>query len=176
MTTAASEVSSDARSRSGRFSAVLNLVKPLTVLILWIALCSLGAGRLNWIPGWICAGVYVGAVIVTGTVVKRLNKGLMEARGDWRRHPMTKFDKIMLALYFPLTILQPFVGGLDGGRFHWLPISERAMVPGVLLFLAAMGLVAWRWRQIHSQKPRFESRQSVGITAVVDISLHHHRM
>ncbi|MGA8740414.1 MAG: isoprenylcysteine carboxylmethyltransferase family protein [Terracidiphilus sp.] len=143
MTTAASEVSSDAKSRSGRSSAVLRAVKPLAVMVLWIALCSLGAGRLNWIPGWICAGVYVVGVIVAGTVVKRLNKGLMEARSEWRRHPMTKFDKIALAIYFPLTLLQPFVGGLDGGRFHWLPISEWAIVPGVVLFLAAMGLVAW---------------------------------
>ncbi len=143
MTTAASEVSSKAKTHPGRCSNLIRLVNPFAVMTLWLALCFLGAGRINWIAGWICAGVYAVAMMVAGAVVTRSNPALMDARMDWRHHPMTKFDKIILAFYLPLTFLQPFVGGLDAGRFHWLLVPPIALIPGVLLFVAAMGLVVW---------------------------------
>lgn len=115
---------------------------PLTMAA-WIALCFGGAGRLDWVRGWICAAVYVVCMAVTGALVGRLNRGLLQARDQWKSHLVTRFDKVILSIYLPLTFLQVLLAGLDAVRYRWLPLPEWTTTPGILLFIAAMAMVTW---------------------------------
>lgn len=118
-------------------------LKVLLTMAFWIALCFGGAGRIDWVRGWICAAVYVICMTISGAVVRRLNRELMSERDQWKRHPMTRFDKVILSIYLPLFFLQVLVAGLDAVRYRWLPLPMGTTIPGALLFLAAMALVTW---------------------------------
>jgi len=118
-------------------------LKMSLTMAFWIALCFGGAGRIDWVRGWICATVYAICVPISGEVVRRLNRELMLARDQWKRHPMTRFDKVILSIYLPLFFLQVLVAGLDAVRYRWLPLPMGTTIPGVLLFVAGMALVTW---------------------------------
>ncbi len=112
-------------------------------MVLWIALLFAGAGRLDWARGWIATAVYVATMAITGALVHRYNPGLLEARGKKMAEDTPKFDKVLLRIYIPLTFVQVLVAGLDAVRFHALPLPPWTTAPGIVLFLAAMGLVCW---------------------------------
>jgi protein-S-isoprenylcysteine O-methyltransferase Ste14 len=115
----------------------------VSMMLLWVAAWIAGAGKFDWKRGWICTGVYIAGVTITRVLVRRLNKDLLAARGRWNRYPMTRFDKIVLSIFFPLTFLQVVVAGLDAVRFRWLPMPLWTIAPGIVLFLAGMALVTW---------------------------------
>lgn len=117
------------------------LVQGVSMMFLWIGLVFAGAGRLNWLRGWLCAGVYVFVMSVVGSLVHRFNPGLMEARERWMRTGSPPFDRCFISLYVPLTFLQVLVAGLDAGRFRWLPLPRWTIVPGIILFVVSMGIV-----------------------------------
>ena len=101
-----------------------------------------GAGRWNWSRGWIFLAAYFSMLGISAIVVLRKNPALMEARANWRHRDTKPFDKIILAVFFPLYNFQFLVAGLDA-RFGVPPIPFAAVYPGLLLFAAAIALVAW---------------------------------
>jgi len=110
---------------------------------LWVAALFAGAGRLHWTRGWIAAAAFVVSMTAAGLVVQRVNPALVKERSKWRRKDTKGFDKIFLAIYLPLGFIQPAVAGLEVVRFGRSPIPFAAVYPGLGLFIAAMGLVAW---------------------------------
>lgn len=48
-----------------------------------------------------------------------------------------------MLIYIPLAFIQVLVAGLDAVRFHALPLPEWTLFPGIVLFVAAMAMVAW---------------------------------
>src|SRR5512140_3411127 len=77
--------------------------------VLWIAVTFVCAGRLDWVRGWICIAAYFVCLPAMSVVVRRRNPALIEARANWRRHDTKPFDKVLLAIYLPLTFIQPAV-------------------------------------------------------------------
>ena len=110
---------------------------------LWVAAVFAGAGRLDWTRGWIAAVAFTVSMTAAGLWVQRSNPSLAEERSKWRRKDTKGFDKIFLAIYLPLGFVQPAVAGLEVVRFGRSPIPFAAVYPGLVLFIAAMGLVAW---------------------------------
>jgi protein-S-isoprenylcysteine O-methyltransferase Ste14 len=110
---------------------------------LWVAALFAGAGRLDWTRGWIAAAAFVISMTAGGLVVQRLNPALVKERSKWRRKDTKGFDKIFLAIYLPLGFIQPAVAGLEVVRFGRSPIPFAAVYLGLVLFIAAMGLVSW---------------------------------
>jgi protein-S-isoprenylcysteine O-methyltransferase Ste14 len=78
-----------------------------------------------------------------GLIVRRFNAPLMEARAKWRREDTKRFDKVFLAVFLPLTFIQPAVAGLDAVRFGWSSMPFGLMYAGAVLFALAMVLIAW---------------------------------
>jgi protein-S-isoprenylcysteine O-methyltransferase Ste14 len=115
---------------------------PVTITLYAVAFFG-GAGRLDWTRGWITFVMYVVCMGATGLVVHRWNPGLLKARAKWRRKDTKGFDKVLLAIYAPLSFLQPAVAGLDVVRFHWSSMPFWTVYPGVLLLPMAMALITW---------------------------------
>lgn len=110
---------------------------------LWFGALFGGAGRFDWTRGWIYAGTYLLGMTVAAMVVRRTNPTLFEARAKWRHHDTKRFDKIFLAVFLPLSFIQPAVAGLDAVRFCWSSIPFAAVYPGIGLLAAAMVLLTW---------------------------------
>jgi len=101
------------------------------------------AGRLNWIRGWIAVAMWVVGVSTIGLVVKHYNPRLLEARAKWRRKDTKPFDRIFLAIFLPLLVIQPPVAGLDAVRYRWSSVPFAFVYVGAILFALSVVVIAW---------------------------------
>lgn len=109
----------------------------------WIAAVFCSAGRFDWLRGWICLFAYVVGVSIVGVMAHRYNPTLAEARANLHRKETKRFDKIILAIYYPVIYLQLVLAGLDAERYHWTSLPFWFVYIGVALFAVAMLLVGW---------------------------------
>jgi len=116
-------------------------LRQIIVTALFVVLGFVGAGRLDWKRGWICTTVCVVCTTASGLVVLGFNPGVIKARAQWNHDDTRGFDRVFMSIFFPLTLLQPLVAGLDGVRFRLLPLPCWTIVPGVVLCLIAMAIV-----------------------------------
>ncbi len=130
------------RQRSIGDRALKLLLSP-AYLLLWIAAGFLGAGRWDWVRGWICVSVYLSTIAILGAVMRYFGLGLLKRRTEGIREGTAAFDRSILPIYLSLTLVQPAVAGLDSVRYGWLPLPSSTTVPGIVLFVIGMGLVIW---------------------------------
>jgi len=122
---------------------VVQRVQPAVALALLLLALFGAAGRLDWIRGWIYVAEYLVGMASAWVVMRRVNPELIEARSTMR-HPGTKrFDKFILGVYIPMTLVQPAVAGLDAVRFGWSEMPEAALYIGVILFAAGIAITTW---------------------------------
>lgn len=111
--------------------------------VVWFAALFWSAGGISWIRGWIYV---VTAVVGMGGMtlaVRRYNPGLIEARTKLHRKDTKPFDKVFMAIYLPLAVLQPVIGGLDAARFHWSSMPMGIACAGVALLLLGCAAMGW---------------------------------
>lgn len=110
---------------------------------LWIAALFGGAGRFDWLRGWVYCAAYLSMLAAAALFVHRTNPELFEARARWRHRDTKSFDKVFLAVFLPSNYVLPAIGGLDNARFGWWPLPFATVYPGVIVFGAAIGLITW---------------------------------
>lgn len=111
---------------------------------LWaIGTLFVGAGRLDWVRGWIAVGLWAVGMTTIGSIAGHYNAPLMKERAKWRRKDTKHFDKVFLVLYLPLVLAQPAVAGLDAARFRWSAMPFEFVYLGAFLFAIAMLLIGW---------------------------------
>lgn len=128
---------------SPRHSRARRGVQIAASIVLWLAALFGGAGRWDWLRGWIYLAAFLLMMAIGTLVVRRTNPDLMEARANWRHSDTKRFDRFFLALFLPLTYVHPAIGALDNARFGWWPIPFGAVYPGLVLFALATSLIAW---------------------------------
>ena len=69
-------------------------IQTLIYMASWISALFSGAGRLDWMRGWLITVIYVLAGTASIVLVHRLNPGLLEERAKWKRKDTKHFDKI----------------------------------------------------------------------------------
>jgi len=119
------------------------LIKPAIGSALFAALAFLGAGRIDWIRGWIYAGVFVAVSVAGSLIVHFASPGLLEARAKGIRKDTKSFDKLFYSLFLPLVLLYPFLAGLDAVRFSGSPLPWWTVYPGIVLFLTGSLITTW---------------------------------
>jgi membrane glycosyltransferase len=127
-------VESEVRAQNAKGRGVRRMIQSLVTMALWMAAVFASAGRLDWTRGWICTAAYVIGMTLAGLLVRRSNPGLLDARANWRRRDTKPFDKVFLASYLPLTLIQPIVAGLDAVRFGWSSMRFATVYVGLVLF------------------------------------------
>ena len=101
------------------------------------------AGRFDWKRGWIALALWVVGMSTMGVVVRRYNPQLLKEREKWRRKDTKPFDKVFLAIYLPLVMLQPAVAGLDAARYRWSSMPFPLVYVGAILFILSLILIGW---------------------------------
>ena len=111
--------------------------------VLTLVLLFGGAGRLNWLLGWIFAIVWLVPKLIFFVVLRWRDPDLLVERAT--RHQNTqRYDKIVLPLYFVFAFGTLLVASLDGGRFRWsgeLPIAW--IVIAYLIYLFGNSVAGW---------------------------------
>jgi len=109
----------------------------------WIAALFGSAGHWDWTRGWIFVAIYIVGMAFIGIAIKRKQPGLLEERSKWRRKDTKPFDKVFLAVFVPLSTIQPAIAGLDAERFHWWPLPSWLFYPGIAILPPGFALIGW---------------------------------
>ena len=110
---------------------------------LWLGLLFAGAGRFDWLRGWICVILFVINGVAVRSIAGHFNPSLIEARRTWLHKDAKASDRILVMALVPLMLCQPLVAGLDAVRFHWSSIPFAFMYLGIALYVLAMGVITW---------------------------------
>jgi protein-S-isoprenylcysteine O-methyltransferase Ste14 len=129
------------------------LIQMLFVSVWAVGSLFLSAGTWRWTRGWICVALWLTAMPAVGLITNRYNPGLLSERAKWSRKDTKGFDKIFFAVYLPIVLLQPALGGLDAVRYHWSSLSFGWVYPGIVIYLLSMSLIAW----VFATNPHAES-------------------
>lgn len=103
----------------------------------------LGAGRLDWLRGWISVALWVIGTTTAMGLVARYNPAVILARAQRFPKDTKHFDKIFWTFYFPLMFVQPAVAGLDVVRFRWSSMPFWFVYVGAIALILAMVLLGW---------------------------------
>lgn len=131
------------KPRKGIIRTIRVFAQGLAFAGLWCIALFSSAGQISWQRGWIAVGLYFAAITTTGFLVRRRNPGLLERRVKWIRTDTKSFDRLFLKLIFPLSLIQPVIGGLDAVRFGWSSFPTWTVYPGVMLFILSAVLIDW---------------------------------
>jgi protein-S-isoprenylcysteine O-methyltransferase Ste14 len=119
------------------------LIPKLMVVAWWIGSLFLAAGRLDWVRGWVSVALFVIGITVVKRIVQHYNPAVLKERANWRRKDTKGFDKIFLAIYLPLYLIQPAIGGFDAVRYHWSSMPFGFVYVGSILFVLALAMITW---------------------------------
>lgn len=117
------------------------IVQVAAIFAWFVGSILLGAGRLDWVRGWIAAALWVVGMSTLRTIVDHYDPALLEARAKWRHKDTKKFEKIFFAVYLPLVVTQPLVAGLDVARFRWSSMPFGFVYVGATLFALALAII-----------------------------------
>lgn len=134
--------SSPPSAQTGRRSA-RRAIQMVVLPVLWLGLLFAGAGRLDWLRGWICIAIFVIARIAINAIVGHYNPSLAEARQTLLRKDAKRSDRILLMTLLPLLYCLPLIAGLDAVRFRWSSVPLVFAYVGVVLFVLAMIVITW---------------------------------
>ena len=124
-------------------STLPKVLQLILMLALWIASGFVAAGRLSWARGWICIGAMLGTYAVGGVLVWRRNPAVLKARVDWRHEDTKPFDRVFIALTYPIFMALPIVAGLDAVRYRWSPLPVGTVYLGLVLLELGMAMMMW---------------------------------
>ncbi len=110
------------------------------------ALLFLGAGTLGWPWGWVFAGMTLAGWAGLSIALAVGNPALLNQRGKRVKDATAgtpKWDIAILAVYAILTLVQPFVAGLDRRYAVSAEVTPALALLGNSLLLAGFFLLAW---------------------------------
>ncbi len=133
------------------------IIQRLIIIALFGIIIFISAGHLDYWQGWANIAVVIIMNIVT---VPRI--GISEDLYKERDKPgkgRKSWDKIILALAFPVYFALLLVGSLDSGRFHWSPEMNIAVgISGIILNIIGLVLfeIAKRQNRYFSSAARIQ--------------------
>lgn len=136
------EIEKEKETEKGK-GAVARILQVALTYAWMIGTVFLGAGRVDWLRGWIGVALWTVSLTTVGLLTQRSNPQLMKERARWRRKDTKPFDKVFLAAYMPLVFTQPAIAGMDAVRFHWSALPFGYVYVGAVIFLLAIALIAW---------------------------------
>lgn len=131
--------SEERQTRKDYLVLIIRSVLSLAVMFASVFVC---AGRLSYWQGWVLVAVTLCYTVFSFFRLAR-SPGLIRER--MRPGPGVKWwDKLLLAIYGPLSLGLILVAAADAGRFGWTGrLPARVYVVGWAVFFLSYGLVFW---------------------------------
>jgi protein-S-isoprenylcysteine O-methyltransferase Ste14 len=124
----------------------------LVSVLLLAALIFIPAGRLDYMPGWICLAVMViGFSVVTMFVARRTPSLIRRRMRAGAGTP--RWDRAFVTILQLLFVAILCIGGLDAGRYGWTSWPLWLQLAGLILMIVGMVLLGWAM----DQNPHFET-------------------
>jgi protein-S-isoprenylcysteine O-methyltransferase Ste14 len=118
------------------------MARNIVFFCILIAVVFVTAGRLSYWQGWLVVGL-TAIQIVMNLIQSYRNMALTRER--MRPGPGAKpWDRILMTLYFPLSIALFVVASLDAGRYRWAPELPIWIYPvAVAVYCAGFAFTRW---------------------------------
>ena len=112
-------------------------------VVAWFAGMFFAAGTVRWVRGWVYVGTMLAAVGAMLLVIWRCNPEMFQARARLRHKDTKTFDKVFIAIYVPLLLMQPVVAALDAARLQWSSMPFGTVYLGAASFAVASAVIGW---------------------------------
>jgi protein-S-isoprenylcysteine O-methyltransferase Ste14 len=125
-------------------AVLLKTLGGILASLLFIAvLLFAGAGRLNWMLGWLFVAVWGLLKIAFILLLRWHDPALLVERAT--HHENTQpYDRWIVPVYFAFSFSTILVAGLDGGRFRWSgEISVALIIASYAIYLFGNWLASW---------------------------------
>jgi len=120
---------------------VLGGLGSVGMVLVFAALVSRPAGRLDWTFGWLYVGIVTLNIIITWVCLLRWNPVLIERRMRFPQGTKT-WDKVWAFLYAPVMIAIYVVAGIEA-RDNVSSLSWIAWLLGLAIFVPGSALLTW---------------------------------
>jgi protein-S-isoprenylcysteine O-methyltransferase Ste14 len=112
----------------------------------WIIIAGiiffLAAGKLDIMNAWVYIVIFAAGGLAIGLLLKKKSPQLLNDRGEIKPGSK-KFDRVLILLYFILSLIVcPVIAGLDH-RWSWHLLPEIYWIIGILLYLFSLALTTW---------------------------------
>ncbi len=129
-------------SSLNRFGIRSILVQTIA-LIIGLVILFISAGTLNWLRGWIYAGIVSIYWVISTVVMARVNPEMLNARGSVVKEGTKGFEKTWIVIYPTLTFVNLVVMGFDAVRFQWSSMPLWLAILGIIILIPACVIGAW---------------------------------
>ncbi|MFC1743754.1 methyltransferase family protein [Candidatus Riflebacteria bacterium] len=126
-------------------AAVIILLKIIAGILgtaIFLGLFFGAAGSFYWPLGWIYIVYVTICHSISAYLVWRKNPSLLLRRGSFGEGTK-RWDKILLSIFGLSFYALVFVGALDSGRYHWLPLPIWGWFIGAILYIFNIYLITW---------------------------------
>jgi len=121
---------------------VKEILRSFFRIVIHLTVLLVAAGQARWFNAWFYFLLCLVLLVIHFSVLFKMNPKLINERG--KGHDNTKtFDKIVYALWIPLTLLTLIVAGLDAVRYEWSHMSTRGIYLGAVLLVPAFFFGLW---------------------------------
>lgn len=103
----------------------------------------IGAGRINWVLGWIYVGMNLLGIFTNLIVLIPKNPEMYASRAQVTREDTEKWDKVITSIFGPLLLILMLVTGLDAGRFGWSIVPSWIQWLSIILFILGWAFSLW---------------------------------
>ena len=124
-----------------RVNLTLPVVQFVGLLLLSAMALFLPAGTLAWIPGWIFFGLFFSFNFAVNVWLYRRNPGLLQERTRLAASDQQGWDKVLFPVLLGFSFAWLIFMSLDGGRFHWSPLSLWLQAAGAAVLLWSFYLI-----------------------------------
>jgi protein-S-isoprenylcysteine O-methyltransferase Ste14 len=122
---------------------IRSIVVQTISLIIGLVILFISAGTLNWLRGWIYAGLVSIYWVISTAVLARVNPEMLNARGSVVKKGTKGFDKVWVAIYPVLTFGNLVIMGFDAVRFQWSFMPFWLAILGIVILIPACVIGTW---------------------------------
>ncbi|UCH51943.1 MAG: isoprenylcysteine carboxylmethyltransferase family protein [Chloroflexota bacterium] len=124
-------------------SVIRSIVVQSLLIVIGFVILFISAGTLDWVNGWIYAGVVSIYWVISTAVLARVNPEMLNERGSVVKEGTKGFDKLWVAIYPVLTFGNLIIMGFDAIRFQWSFMPFWLTFVGIFMFVCASPFPLW---------------------------------
>ena len=121
---------------------IKKIIRIIITIILLFSATFIIAGRIDWWQGWLLYGITMSIGTILAVVIRKRHPDLIKERLSDHEN-IKPWDRIIIKIFFSLTVISIIVGAIDSGRFRWSQMPVALTLTGAVILLIAYIIGAW---------------------------------